>query len=799
MKRISLFILSVIFIMTMSTGAFAVVYGQGGWEKYGYSEATAWEIDSAAVLAKVRDDINSGKINYLAYYKLTKDIDLTDSIYRDWKPIGGTHDSVYAVPQNPFIGVFDGNGHTIKVNIFRMISRNELYTGLFGYVFAGSSRIGGTIKNLSITGTVEVIMRSDIQKVFAGGIVAFISGGSIENCKFDGTVSVSNQTTFANNSYAGGIAAYAGYSYEIFSIKNCKVGSQSDTTISAYSQTTSNWEYAGGIVGYLDDNNYGGRYSELSGNYSRVRLEAGNKGGTYGGRGRGEGIVENNIEVDPDAEPEPEDIEISGTLPKGVMNAKYSGSLKVSGGTAPYRWSVSSGFLPDGLQINANTGKITGTILEAGNFNFTVKVRDTNGQSAVKKFTMKVTQTTIAASIPATIVRGKSYTWTPKATGGTSAYKWTISKGSLPTGMKINASTGKITGKPTKAGTFNFTVKVTDKNKIAATKAFTVKVTQTTITLTVPATIVRGKSYTWTPKASGGTSAYTWSKSAGTLPDGMSINASTGKITGKPTKAGTFKFTIKATDKNKIAATKAFTVKVTQTTVTATIPATIKRGTSYTWTPKATGGTSAYTWTISKGSLPTGMKINASTGKITGKPTKTGTFSFTVKAKDKNGIAGTKAFTVKVTEATATTKSQTVNSKTTADFETGTSSTQSLKASVPVTLQTGTLTAQGNGTITLAATLSVESDDVVEAYDGKDSDLVKVKANTELTFIIGEWGVDVSELTVYVDDKPVEGLTVEDGRFTLTPEMVQGDFKVSVKAQSEGVELESEEVYIISE
>ena len=140
-----------------------------------------------------------------------------------------------------------------------------------------------------------------------------------------------------------------------------------------------------------------------------------------------------------------------------------------------------------------------------------------------------------------------------------------------------------------------------------------------------------------------------------------------------------------------------------------------------------------------------------------------------------------------------------MKSQAAADFETGTSNTQSLKASIPVTLQTGTLTAQGSGTITLAATLNVASDDVVEAYDGKDSDLVKVKANTELTFIIGEWGVDVSELTVYVDDKPVEGLTVEDGRFTLTPEMVHDDFKVSVKAQSEGVELESEEVYIISE
>ena len=52
---------------------------------------------------------------------------------------------------------------------------------------------------------------------------------------------------------------------------------------------------------------------------------------------------------------------------------------------------------------------------------------------------------------------------------------------------------------------------------------------------------------------------------------------------------------------------------------------------------------------------------------------------------------------------------------------------------------------------------------------------------------------------VYVDDKAVEGLAVEDSKFTLPAEMVHDDFKVSVKAQSEGVEHESEELYIISE
>ncbi len=489
---------------------------------------------------------------------------------------------------------------------------------------------------------------------------------------------------------------------------------------------------------------------------------------------------------------------IDGTIPTtGIVKASFIGTLKATGGTSAYTWSISKGALPDGLKINASTGKITGKPTKAGTFSFTVKVTDKNGMAATKAFKVKVTKTTLTATLSATIVRGKSYTWTPKVTGGTSSYKWTISKGKLPTGLSINASTGKITGKPTKAGTFNFTVKVTDKNGVAATKAFTVKVTQTTIDGTIPTTGIVKASYTGTLKVTGGTSAYTWSISKGTLPNGLKIAPKTGKITGTPTKAGTFNFTVKVADKNGVAATKAFKVKITATTVSGTIPAAATLKTSYTWTLKAGGGTSPYTWTISKGSLPTGMKINASTGKITGKPTKAGSFTFTVKAKDKNGSIGTKAYTVEVTSQSA---SKTATQSITSDSETDNLNADSLKSSIPATAQTETLTAlQGNGTITLAATLNVASDDILETYEGRDSDLVKVKAGQPLTFIIGEWNADVSSINVYVDDKAVEGLTVEDSKFTLPAEMVHDDFKVSVKAQSEGIEHESEELYIISE
>ena len=484
------------------------------------------------------------------------------------------------------------------------------------------------------------------------------------------------------------------------------------------------------------------------------------------------------------------------SLPSGVVGKSYNTTLKANPSGAV--WSISSGKLPTGLKLNAKTGKITGTPTKKGTFKFTLKATGSNGTYDTKAYTVKVTQTTVTATIPATIVRGVSYTWIPKASGGTSAYTWSISSGALPTGMKINASTGEITGKPTKAGTSTFTVKALDKNKIAGTKAFTVKVTQTTVKATIPATIVRGVSYTWTPKASGGTSAYTWSISSGALPTGMKINASTGKITGKPTKAGTSKFTIKAVDKNKIAGTKAFTVKVTQTTLDVLMSNFTPKGYTFYGYVAVSGGTPNYTWSISSGKLPTGLKLKSSgaLATITGKPTEIGTFTFTVKAVDKNKIAATAKISVTVVDIASLAQTAGKSAKTAEPSSSKTTeqkSSSSSKSSVqtaPLDLSTG-----GNTDVNIRATLSVTSDDVVESYEGKDIDMVKVKANKPVTFIIGEWSEDVDDVVVCVDDKAVEGVTVKENRFTLPAEMVHDDFKVSAKSG----ELESEEVFIISE
>ncbi len=229
-RKFAVIVWAVMLLLLVQGAAFAIVYGKAGYESQGYSEATAWEIDSAAVLAKVRDDVNSKKVNYTAYYKLTKDIDLTG--YSSWTPIGGTLSSVYKVGSDidgddgRFRGHFDGCGHTIKVNIQDLATdRKKILHGLFGLI------IGGSVKNLNVEGNIECFMRGDVADIFVGGIVSYLGGGSIENCTFNGKVTAANQGQVSVKTYAGGIVARAGYSYYTVSIKNCKVGNKSDTAI----------------------------------------------------------------------------------------------------------------------------------------------------------------------------------------------------------------------------------------------------------------------------------------------------------------------------------------------------------------------------------------------------------------------------------------------------------------------------------------------------------------------------------------------------------------------------------------
>jgi len=148
-----------------------------------------------------------------------------------------------------------------------------------------------------------------------------------------------------------------------------------------------------------------------------------------------------------------------------------------------------------------------------------------------------------------------AYSETLAATGGVTPYTWSVISGSLPSGLSLASSTGLISGTPTSSGTSNFTVQVTDSQDPADTDTQALSITidpepePPTITTTSLPDGTKNQPYSQTVQATGGTTPYTWSIVSGSLPKGLSLNSSTGEISGKPKPpTGTSNFTVRCTD-----------------------------------------------------------------------------------------------------------------------------------------------------------------------------------------------------------------------------------------------------------
>ncbi len=329
------------------------------------------------------------------------------------------------------------------------------------------------------------------------------------------------------------------------------------------------------------------------------------------------------------------------SLPAGTVNTSYSQTLAATGGVSPYSWSISSGSLPAGLTLSGSTGVISGTPTAAGTANFTVKVTDTDNNTATQNLSITVNAAALEVTTTqlASGVVGTSYSQTLAASGGAAPYTWSIISGSLPAGLTLTASTGVVAGTPTASGNSSFEVQVEDSESHTATGNVTLDITAATLTISTLSLPngVTNEPYQSTLEATGGVPPYTWSiLSGGSLPAGLTLNAGTGVISGTPTATGTSSFTVEVTDTDSDTAMQALSIKVTMAPLTVETEGswTGTEGIAFSQTMVATGGTPPYTWSVLSGSLPAGITLDSSTGVISGTPTTPGKSTFEIQVED---------------------------------------------------------------------------------------------------------------------------------------------------------------------
>ncbi|MBI3426641.1 MAG: putative Ig domain-containing protein, partial [Acidobacteria bacterium] len=350
------------------------------------------------------------------------------------------------------------------------------------------------------------------------------------------------------------------------------------------------------------------------------------------------------------------------SLPDGATDVAYNRQLSTTGGNGTYTYSLPINVLPPpGLTLSPS-GSLSGTPTQAGQFNLTVNVAS-GGCTGQQSYTLTITQTcgTLTLNPPSLLngTVGTNINVQFTTTGAQGAVDYAVTAGALPTGLTLTPA-GLLSGAPTQTGVANFTVTATDANGCTGQHSYimTITIACPTITLT-PATVPNGQVnafYTQQFIASGA-GPYFYTISAGALPNGV-VLSTTGIASGTPTTSGQFNFTVSAADANGCTGTKQYTLAIlTGCPAINLSPAILPNGqlnVAYNLTITASGGAMPYSYGISSGALPSGLTLSTA-GVLSGTPTASGQFTFTLTVTDANGC------TVQINHGIAITACPTIN------------------------------------------------------------------------------------------------------------------------------------------
>ena len=364
--------------------------------------------------------------------------------------------------------------------------------------------------------------------------------------------------------------------------------------------------------------------------------------------------------------------------PDGTVGSSYSIQFVGRGGcgpSLPYQYRVLNGALPPGLSLSTS-GAISGTPLQSGNYSFWAEISDQDPpsqswcnppQKAEREFRINIHAglRIVTNSLPQPATVGAAYsapieamlvtslsplTGTP-ATGAI----WSVVPGSgaLPPGLALG--NGVVSGTPTTEGTYQFqvqaeldptrrhsqtlTIVVRQPVSIAATGSFAndVRLVRTEVGVPINATLT----------ATGGAGFYTWALASGSLPPG--VTTSNGTIIGTPTTPGAYRFSLTATDtEGRVATFAAATLVASKLTVSTLALRPGKVGRLYRAKLATSGGVIPKTWRVAQGPLPHGIRLDRTTGVMSGTPAKPGRYRVTFEAMDALKVKAVKKLVLEV-------------------------------------------------------------------------------------------------------------------------------------------------------
>jgi len=390
------------------------------------------------------------------------------------------------------------------------------------------------------------------------------------------------------------------------------------------------------------------------------------------------------------------------SLPRAAALTPYNYILNADGGTSPYTWAVSPGYvLPTGMNLSSD-GVLSGTPSTVGSFGFNIVVTDAASRTYTAFYSLTVTPFAIGVGSgqSSLLPRGTLGTAYPSnvfltTTGPTvGAATWSLVS-TLPAGLTLNPSTGQITGTPTASFSGTVTVRATDSTSQTITRALALQIALNppaplSITTSTFGTSFYGDTIAQPLSASGGLTPYTWTLESGTLPEGLSLisgdvlNSSstpgTTYLAGRALDPGIHNFVLRLTDAGLATVTRTFSYEISvvssEYTSLPIIGTTLIVNTPYSQRLLGIGGTGTYDWTGS--SFPPVLALSPN-GTISGTPISSGSSTGSVRLTDTNGLTSSRSLSFNVSSGTGSTINIT-NANDLGTFSLGSTATITLNA-----------------------------------------------------------------------------------------------------------------------